>query len=40
MSNSNVTRFMVLPDGTCAPLLGCMFIDVPNDGGAADEWIA
>lgn len=37
---SNVTRFMVLPDGTCAPLEGCMIIDVPNDVDAADEWIA
>lgn len=38
------TRFMVLPDGTCAPLSGCMIIDVPDDlpegNDSADEWIA
>ena len=44
MTNSNVTRFIVLPDGTCAPLKGCMLIDVPHaaDGECddAEVWIA
>jgi hypothetical protein len=39
------TRFIVLPDGTCAPLEGCMIIDVPDglsadDYDGAEEWIA
>jgi len=39
---SNTTRFMVLPDGTCAPLEGCMIIDVPNDLECDDAelWIS
>lgn len=41
---TNTTRFIVLPDGTCAPLEGCMIIDVPHaeDGECddAEEWIA
>lgn len=36
------TRFIVLPDGTCAPLNGCMLIDVPDNMKCddAESWIS
>lgn len=36
------TRFIVLPDGTCSPINGCMLIDVPDDLECddAEVWIA
>lgn len=41
---TNSTRFVVMPDGTCAPLHGCMIIDVPHsEDGECDDaevWIA
>lgn len=36
------TRFIVLPDGTCSPINGCMLIDVPDnlECDDAEVWIS